>query len=143
MRLSALFAVGVTVLAAACTQSTPTSSTLGLNPTTPTQTTQTFTGTVQVQQSDVHPFTVTQQGEVDVTLTAAGPPPTIYMGLGIGSWDTTSSACTLFSTGTTQTPAGTAPQLSGTAPAGAYCVEVFDIGNQAGPVTYTVTVAHP
>jgi hypothetical protein len=142
MRLSTLFAVFLTVFAAACTSSTPTNNSLGLNPTTPTQSTETFTGTVQVQQSDTHPFTVAAQGTVSVTLTAAGPPATIFMGLGVGSWDATSSACTLFPTGTVQTQAGATPQLSGTVAAGAYCVQVFDIGNQASPITYAVTVTH-
>ena len=103
-------------------------------------TTETFKGTVQVMGSDFKNFTVAQTGEVDVTLTAAGPPPTITMGLGVGAGG---SACTLLTGATVNTPAGTTAQLSGTASAGAYCVEVYDIGNQAGPVDYTVTVAHP
>ncbi|MGE5245786.1 MAG: hypothetical protein ACM3SQ_16305 [Betaproteobacteria bacterium] len=39
--------------------------------------------------------------------------------------------------------AGTTAQLSGPLDAGSYCVDVFDVGNQAAPVTYPVTVAHP
>jgi hypothetical protein len=40
------------------------------------------------------------------------------------------------------TPAGSTPQLTGNLPAGSYCVQVFDAGNQTAPVTYSVTVVH-
>ena len=33
-------------------------------------------------------------------------------------------------------------QLSGTIAAGAYCVMVYDAGNQSGPINYTVVVQH-
>jgi hypothetical protein len=106
------------------------------------QTTETFTGTVAVGvgMNDFHNFTVAQAGEVDVTLTAAGPPSTIFMGLGIGTGGT---ACALLTNGTTTTPAGTTAQLTGTVNAGTYCVEVYDVGNATVPITYSVTVAHP
>ncbi len=39
--------------------------------------------------------------------------------------------------------AAATPQLSGVSTAGTLCVNVYDIGNQTAPVTYTVTVAHP
>jgi hypothetical protein len=104
-------------------------------------TTETFTGTVPVGGSDFKSFTVAQSGTVNVTLSAAGPPPTITMGLGVGT--PSSTACALLSGGSTQTPAGTAPQLTGSLTPGPYCVLVGDIGNQLAPVDYTVTVAHP
>jgi hypothetical protein len=62
------------------------------------------------------------------------------MGLGIGSFDGTT--CTLFSNGSVVTPAGAIAQLTGTANAGNYCVQVADVGNQAAPVNYAVTVTH-
>ena len=103
-------------------------------------TTETFTGTVNPGGSDSHNFTVAQSGgQVSVTLTAAGPPATIFMGVGVGT--PSGTACTLIA----QSPpsqAGTASVLSGTAQAGAYCVTVFDIGNQTAPITYSVTVSH-
>jgi hypothetical protein len=109
-----------------------------------TLTTETFTCTVQPTQSDSHPFTVVRAGEVDVTLTAAGPPPTITMGLGLGTPGTTSGTCTLQSGFTISTQAGTTPQLSGsTSAGGTFCVAVFDVGNQSAAVDYTLTVAHP
>jgi hypothetical protein len=115
------------------------------SPTTPVVlTTETFTGTVQPAGSDSHNFTVAQQGEVDVTLTSAGPPPTIFMGLGLGTPGTTSGTCALQASVSISTQAGSTPQLPVTAPqAGIYCFSVYDIGNQTAAVDYTVTVAHP
>jgi hypothetical protein len=108
---------------------------------TPTATTETFTGSVSVAGNDVHPFTVTSSsGTLSVTLTAAGPPSTIFMGLGVGVYSGTT--CTLISTGYLTTQAGSAAQLSGTISAGSYCLMVFDVGNQSAPITYTAMVTH-
>jgi hypothetical protein len=115
-------------------------STLSTAPT-PTVTTENFAGTVAVGGNDVHAFTVAfSGGQVNAILTAAGPPSTIYMGLGIGT--PSGSACTLLTNGSVVTPAGTVAQLTGTLDAGSYCVMVYDAGNQTTPVTYAVTVNH-
>ena len=112
------------------------------NPVAPTAsaTTETFNGTIDVGGSDSHNFTVAQSGgQVNVTLTAAGPPTTIFMGVGVGT--PSGNTCSLIA----QAPpsqASTIAQLSGTAQAGTYCVVVFDIGNQTAQVSYTVTVSH-
>ena len=106
-----------------------------------TLTQETFTGTVEPGSSDSHGFTSAQSGEIDITLTAAGPPATIFMGLGVGIAG--GSTCQPLNGGTVSTRAGTTPQLVGTAGAGSYCVVVYDIGNQTATVTYSVTVAHP
>jgi hypothetical protein len=112
------------------------------SPTAVTLTTETFTGSVDPLGVAFHPFTVAQQGEVDITLTAAGPPATITMGLGVGV--PSGSTCSLtISGGVVQAQASTTPQLVGTAAAGAFCVAVYDIGNQRDTVTYSITVAHP
>ena len=104
-------------------------------------TTETFTGTVSPGSVDWHAFTVTMgNGQVNVTLTEVGPPPTIYMGLGVGS--ATETDCTLFANAQILTQASTVPQLSGTAGTGRFCVAVFDMGNQSADVTYSVTVTH-
>jgi hypothetical protein len=79
-------------------------------------------------------------GALAATLTAAGPPATIFMGFGIGSWDGTS--CTLLSGGSVNTQAGAVAQLSGTVNSGNYCVMVYDIGNQTAPISYTWTMTH-
>jgi hypothetical protein len=103
--------------------------------------TDTFNGTVTIHGSDSHTFSVSQTGEVDVTLTAAGPPSTIVMGLGVGTSD--GSTCTLLAGASTNTQAGSAAQLMGKVSAGTLCVQVSDVGNQTETVTYAVTVAHP
>ena len=131
--------LGLLASATACTGNNNTSTTT----TTPTvtRTTDTFTGTVQVRGSDFHSFPVTQAGQVDVTLTVAGPPPTIAMGLDVGAPNAT--ACVAFAGASANVQAGTAAQLSGVISAGTVCVQVRDIGNATGPVSYTVTVTHP
>jgi hypothetical protein len=102
-----------------------------------------FTGTVAVgvNNLDSHTFTVVQgNGTISVTLTAAGPPPTISMGLIIGT--PSGSSCNVLSGAATNTPAGITPQLTGTIGAGTYCVAVVDIGNANAPIVYSVTVVH-
>jgi|SRR5215467_4592000 len=115
------------------------------NITTPsgTLTTDTFNGTVQPGMTNVHNFTVTTPGSVSVTMTSAGPPATITMGLGIGNPDG-SGNCIFLQGGTTSAIASTTtPQLSGNLTAsGQYCVAIGDIGNAAGPITYTIIVSH-
>jgi hypothetical protein len=110
-------------------------------PTSPSATTETFNGTVSIGSSDSHTFTASQSGEVSLTLTAAGPPATIAMGIGFGVPN--GSACTLLEGGSTTTAAGAAPQVKGLVSGGTLCVEVYDVGNATSPVTYTVSVSHP
>jgi hypothetical protein len=127
------------VAATACTGNN-TTSTATTTPTV-TRTTDTFTGTVQVHGSDFHSLPVAQVGQVDTTLTVAGPPSTIAMGLDVGSPN--GSACVPFAGASANVQAGSAAQLSGVISAGTICVQVRDIGNATGPVSYTVTVLHP
>ena len=97
---------------------------------------------MQVAGSDAHPFTVTSSGAaITFTLTTAGPPATITMGFGIGSWDGTT--CTLLTGGfTNNAQAGATPQLAGNINSGQFCLMVYDVGNMLAPITYTATVAH-
>jgi hypothetical protein len=78
--------------------------------------TESFTGTVAVGASDFHTFSVSTGGAINVTLTAAGPPSTIYMGIGVGT--PSASACALLPNGSVAAPAGVSAQLSGTISAG-------------------------
>ncbi len=135
--------VALAVSASACTNGADSSTTTTTTTTSPsvTLTTETLTGTVPVGGSDTHNIVLSQAGQLDVTLTAAGPPATIFMGLGIGTLS--GSSCVFLSGATTNVQAGASPQLSGSAvAAGTYCVAVYDIGNQASPVTYSLTVVH-
>jgi hypothetical protein len=118
------------------------SSNLPSIPATPTPVSETFEGTVPLLDThdgaDFRPFTVAVSGAVTVTLTAASPPPTIQMGVGVGT--PTGTTCTIIPNGSATVAAGT--PLSGTLTVGTYCVEIFDVGNMASPVTYSVTVVH-
>ena len=147
MRVRGVFVVGlgiVLIAVAACTSGNPAST---LVPTigTPPSTTDTFTGSVAVGGSDVHGFTLTNGGQINVTLTAAGPPSNVVMGLGIGNvvQSLTGVTCSLLTNGTINTAAGTTPQISGTTQAGSYCVAVYDVGNLSAAISYSVTVVHP
>ena len=139
-RLLAVLLLGVTSLSAASCDNGGSSTD---TPTSPSATlvTENFTGTVDQGGTGVNPFTVTSSGgQVNITLTAAGPPTTIYMGLGVGSY--AAPTCTLLTNGSVLAQAGTTAQLTGTVNAGTYCVEVFDVGNQTAQIAYTVTVTH-
>jgi hypothetical protein len=118
------------------------SSLAALTAPTAAQAVESFSGTVAAGSSDAHTFIVTAGNQpVLVTLTAAGPPTTIFMGVGVGT-PASDGMCALFSNASVLAQAGMTAQLSGTIAAGTYCVAVFDAGNQSGPVDYTVTVSH-
>ena len=109
-------------------------------PTTPIIT-ENFSGTVAVGGHDFNSFTVTaNNATIALTLTSAGPPATILEGFGIGA--PVAGSCQLLTNGFGSYVAGTTAQLGGTIPSGTYCVMVFDVGQQAGPITYTVVVTH-
>ena len=113
------------------------------NPSTPTVTTKTdtFTGTVPVNGSGIHNFTVENSGQVSVTLTTTGPSSTVPMGIGVGTPG--DNACGLIAGASVTAVAGSSAQLTGVVSPGTLCVKIFDVGNQTAAVTYTVTVAHP
>jgi hypothetical protein len=129
-------ALAVAAFAAACGDDTTTPSTPSV-----TRTTETFSGTVQVGGSDFHSFRVSATGPTDVTLTSAGPPATIVMGLALGT--ASDSGCARLTGASIDTAAGASPQLAGLTSAGSLCVQVRDVGNQTAPVTYSVSVVHP
>lgn len=114
----------------------------------PATSTETFTGTVQPPvngqgQADSHNFTVAAAGTLTVTLTAAGPPATIKMGIAVGNPNTAGTCVVASSTAVTEVSASTTPALQGTLTSpGTYCVVVFDTGNVLQAVTYSVTVVH-
>ena len=106
-------------------------------------TSQTFTGTVDIGGSSSNTtFVVAQSGEVDVTVTALGPPSNIIMGLAIGIPSTTDSSCAAPASAGQNVQASTSP-LMGSLQAGTYCVKLYDVGYQTAQISYTITVAHP
>jgi outer membrane lipoprotein SlyB len=133
----------VCALAATGGCSNDTSSSTPALSTTPTtgQVTENFSGTVQPLSYDAHTFTVVSNNAVlSLDMTAAGPPATIAMGLGLGQ--PVAGTCQLVSGGFGTYQASASPQLSGTIPSGSYCVMVYDVGNQTAPIDYTVVVTH-
>ena len=107
----------------------------------PASSTDTFTGTVPVGGADSHTFVVAKDGTVNITLTSVGPPATITMGLGVGT--PSGSTCAVSAANAVPAVANASLPFSITLGAGTYCVQLFDIGNQAVDVTYTIIVAHP
>ena len=120
--------VACALAAGACSNSADDTTTgTGTAPTAPVTTEPTITGTVPVGGSDVHQFTVVaSNGTLTVTMTAAGPPATITMGIGIGQ--PIGGTCQLLSGGTINAPASTTPQLSGVVNAGTYCLMIYESG---------------
>jgi hypothetical protein len=105
----------------------------------PSNSSQSFAGTVSVGGSSSFTFTVAQAGTVNVTLTSLGGPSPV--GLGIGTPQGTAS-CQL-ATASQSTTAGSSPQLTAKESVGTYCVSVFDSGSLTAATTFAVTVAHP
>jgi hypothetical protein len=133
--------VGVGLLAAVAAACGGDSSTPSITTPSVTRTTDTFSGTVAVAGSTFHSFRVAQTGTTEVTLTAAGPPATIMMGLALGTVD--DAGCTRLTGGSVNASAGSVPQLAGLTSSGTLCVQIRDVGNQTAPVSYTVSVTHP
>jgi len=132
MRKLAFVLLPLALLAAGCADNGSTSTAPS------THTVQTFTGTLQPLATDVYPFSTTISGEITVTLTNAGPPDAVSLGVGIGTPN--GSACTLIKAQAVQ-PANIA-QITGSADPGSYCVSVYDLGTLTAPVNYTVVVSH-
>jgi len=144
VKLSVFAVAALAVLAAGCNSSDSSGTTpaaiLASSPLVPLAT-ENYSGTVQPGSNDSHTFTVTSNNfQLTAALTTAGPPATIQEGFGIGQ--IVAGTCQLLSGGFGTYAASTTPQLSGTVPAGTYCVMVYDAGNQTAPITYTVVVQH-
>ena len=142
MRRPIVVLLSVLVLASslACDNSGTSSSGI-TTPTTPL-TSQTFTGTVAVNGSSSNTtFVVGVSGEVDITVTALGPPSNIIMGLAVGIPNAADGSCAAPLSAGQNVQASTSP-LVGTLQAGTYCVKLYDVGYQTAPINYTITVAH-
>jgi hypothetical protein len=82
-------------------------------------------------------FTVNSSGTINVTLTASGA----TLGLGIGLPRVTGGGCRLGVS--VNTSAGSAPQITTSADAGQYCVQVYDLGTLTDPVGFALKIDHP
>jgi hypothetical protein len=148
MMLRAFFcSLVLTVVTAAGCSKSPTS------PTTTTTTTATatvaapayfedFTANVPVTGSSFYSFTVTQYGQVNISMTSVSGqyvPSTVTMGLALGKPD--GEGCTP-TTSLTAT-AGAGPQLTGSYDAGVYCVKIYDVGNLFSTANVAMSIAYP
>jgi hypothetical protein len=106
--------------------------------TSPSTKTETFSGTLAPSGSVIFTFTVSDKGDVAVTLTSVNPSATT-LGLGVGT--ASGTTCTV-TTSTSAAVPGSSAQLTVAESAGTYCVKVFDVGNLTATATVTVTVAH-
>ncbi len=102
-----------------------------------------FSSTLPVGGFKFYTFNIAANGTVNVTLNSvsgAGVPATVQLGLGIGQ--PAGTDCTTSVTATAGT-ASVAPQATGTFGPGLFCVRVSDVGNLFAPASFTVTIAHP
>lgn len=133
-KLAAMLALALS--AAACSNNnTVTSPT----PTTPVSVTVTFNGTLTRNGATTFPFNVDAAGYVYATLTAVTD-ATVPVGLSLGIWNATTSACSTVLAndaalqGTTVT--GSATNI------GQLCARVYDVGKVVDPLDYQLTVVH-
>jgi len=105
--------------------------------------TEQFNGTLPVGGARFYSFNIAVNGTVNVTLNSvsgAGVPSTVQLGLGIGQPAGTDCSATVTATAGS---AAAAPQATGTFGPGLFCVRVFDVGNLFAPAAFAVTIAHP
>jgi hypothetical protein len=133
--VKAIALVGLAILCAGCNLLPGSTS-----PTTPTTTTETFSGTLTAQSSSFYAFTVSTAETVSITLTTLSPTATIAVGLGIGTPNGTTS-CTL-SSFTSSAVAASTPQITVTENAGSYCAQIYDVGNVTTPSAFTISIVH-
>jgi hypothetical protein len=110
----------------------------------PTLVTQTFTGTIPRNGSQIHDFTATAAGRVTATVTSISPANAPVFGFSLGTWDALNSVCTAVRTNNAALPQSV---LDGnvTAPS-ALCIRLFDSTGTIPanePINYTVTVQIP
>ena len=133
MKKTLAVALGLALMAAGCSDPLPPDAPTPVIPTV----VENITGTLLVNGSNTHPFTVTQVGGVRVILNSVAPSAAV--GIGIG---TPGSGSCLALANTTAVGAGDT-LLSGTATvSGNFCVLVSDVGNLVESVNYTITLTH-
>jgi hypothetical protein len=130
-----LLAIAVLTGAAACGDDETTTPT---EPTRPTVT-ETFSGRVTVNGAQTHGFAATGSGRIDVTLSTLSPDSAARVGLVLGTLNTL-GACQVVISNDNATQGTLVAGNAGAA--GNFCVRVFDVGQLAEPVEYTLTVVH-
>ncbi len=129
-----LLVIGLASGSWACSNTTPIT-----NPVNPSNTTETFSGTLTPNGAQTFPFTVASAGTVTATLSAVTPDATTQIGLSLGTWN--GSAC--------QAIISNDKAVQGTSVTGAatiatsLCARVYDVGNLTGDESIPITVVHP
>jgi len=140
--------LGLMLFGSACSHSSTstspsaTSSTSTTSASAPTVS-ESFTGTLPVGGFKFFTFNIAANGTVNVTLNSvsgAGVPPTVQLGLGIGQPSGIDCSAT---TNVTAGVTAAAPQATGTFGPGLFCVRVYDVGNLFAPADFNITIAHP
>ena len=98
---------------------------------------ETWSSTVAPGGQSSRSFTVNSAGTIAVTLTAAGA----QLGVGVGLPRVTGGGCRLGVS--VNASAGSTPQISTSADAGQYCVQVYDLGTLTDPVGFALKIDHP
>lgn len=111
-------------------------------PTTPDPviSTETFTGTLNINGGQTHQFFTLATGSVTATLTSLGDEPPAKVGFSMGTMAGATCSVVLRNDAAVVTSVlvGTVTTLQG-----ALCVSVYDVGGLSKPVDYTFTVSHP
>jgi hypothetical protein len=145
---TAAILLGLMMFGTACSHSSTTSPS-ATSTTTTTATaaaptvSESFTGTLPVAGFKFYSFNIAVNGTVNVTLNSvsgAGVPATVQLGLGIGQPSGLDCAAT---TTVTAGITAAAPQTTGTFGPGLFCVRVYDVGNLFAPANFNITIAHP
>ena len=102
-------------------------------------TTDTFTGSMNVNGAQIHAFNVVAGGTVNATLKEVKPDATIAVGLSLGTWNGSACAEKISNNNAVQGNA----VVGNTAGIGALCVRIHDVGKLTGTIEYTIEVVHP
>lgn len=103
----------------------------------PQPVTETFAGTLSLNDAETHPFS-SNRGAVTATLVTLTPDSTATVGFSLGTWNGLSCAVVLDNPKATQgsTLLGS---VNGT---GSLCVRMYDMGTIVDPFTYEIRVVH-
>jgi len=127
---AALFALCVLPLGACGGISSPSSNT-----------TDQFSGTLQLGGTNSHTFSVQKTGEFEIRLTALAPAANTIVGVAFGQ--VFNSACEILPGYQNNFAQLNRSALAGPISKGTYCVIVFDSGLLTQVVTYTLAVSRP
>jgi hypothetical protein len=97
-------------------------------------------GTVPVGGNDVHNYSLSKMGEVEVTITSLAPTPSASIGMALGQQF--SGGCTLLQGYQAAVVVNRVVQF-GSLQKGGYCLIVYDTGILTAPTAYTGKFSHP